>query len=103
MPTGRQLAKTFDGYVVLVDYDDISGCAYGKSVREVTHAMAEYIAEVIRDLNLDPRKIEMIGHSLGAHLAGSVGVKFHGALERITGNSMIIFESLFNLKSKTKI
>lgn len=84
-PTGRQLSKVFNGYVILVDYGAISTCGFFKTAREIIPSVARYTASVIKDFNFEPRKIELIGHSLGAHLAGYIGASLNGAVNRITG------------------
>lgn len=63
--TGKQLSKLFDGYVILVDYGKISTCGFSKSALEIIPAIAEYTVSVIEDFRFRPRKIELIGHSLG--------------------------------------
>lgn len=95
-PTGKQLSKLFNGYVILVDYGAISTCGFLKSVREIVPSVAEYTIDVIEDFKFDPRKIELIGHSLGAHLAGYVGAAFDGDIQRITGVFLFIFQALTN-------
>lgn len=64
-PTGIALANTTNGIVILVDYKNVSSCSYSRSVEEVVPSIGEYLAGVIRKLELDTAKIELIGHSLG--------------------------------------
>lgn len=68
MPTGKQLAKTFHGYVILVDHGSISGCAYAKTVHELTHTIGSHVVKLIKEFHFDPHKIELIGHSLGKNI-----------------------------------
>lgn len=65
MPTGKQLAKTFHGYVILVDHGSISGCAYAKTVHEITYSIGSHVVKLIKEFHFDPHKIELIGHSIG--------------------------------------
>lgn len=84
-PTGMLLANVSNATVILVDYGDISDCNYDRSVREIVPAVGHYLAEVISDLDLDPNNIEIIGHSLGAHIAGYASGALKGRIKRITG------------------
>lgn len=67
-PTGKQLSKVFNGYVILVDYGLISNCSYGYSVREIIPSVAQYTASLIKKFHFEPRNIELIGHSLGKNI-----------------------------------
>lgn len=84
-PTGFALANATNGTVILVDYKNVSSCSYSRSVQEIVPSIGVYLAEVIARLNLDTDKIELIGHSLGAHIAGYVGASLNGSIGRITG------------------
>ena len=59
------LANATNGIVILVDYQNVSSCSYGRSVEEIVPAIGLYLARVIQELELDTEKIELIGHSLG--------------------------------------
>lgn len=84
-PTGMALANVTNATVILVDYGQISDCNYDRSVEEIVPAVGQYIAEVISDLDLDPNNIEIVGHSLGAHIAGYAAAALNGNIKRITG------------------
>lgn len=84
-PTGIALANNTDGMVILVDYKNVSSCSYSRSVAEIVPSVGYYLARVISDLQLDTDKIELIGHSLGAHIAGYTGATLNGSIARITG------------------
>lgn len=99
-PTGKQLANDFKGYILLVDFGVISNCSYQRSVQEIIPSVGYYVANVIRNFNFDPQKIELIGHSLGGHLAGYIGASFNGAIKRITGTQQKLTQYL-SLKKKT--
>lgn len=85
-PTGKQLAKIFKGYVLLVDFGTIANCSLERSVQEIIPSVAYYVANVIRNFNFVPRKIELIGHSLGGHLAGYIGASLNGSIKGINGS-----------------
>lgn len=61
------------------------------------HAVAEGIARMIIYLNqhlgCPMSLIHIIGHSLGAHVAGMVGAALQGAIPRITGKQIKVFQS----------
>lgn len=84
-PTGFALANATNGTVILVDYKNISSCSYSRSVQEIVPSIGVYLAEVITRLKLDTDKIEIVGHSLGAHIAGYAGCQLNGSIGRITG------------------
>ncbi|XP_055304651.1 phospholipase A1-like [Sitodiplosis mosellana] len=84
-PTGVALANATNGIVILVDYQNVSSCSYGRSVDEIVPSIGSYLARVIQELELDTDIIELIGHSLGAHIAGYAGATLNGTLSRITG------------------
>lgn len=75
----------FCGYVILVDYALISNCSYGRIAVEITPSVSNYVANVIKSLNFNPHKMELIGLSNGAHLAGYIGAALNGEVQRITG------------------
>lgn len=85
-PVAEQLAKIIDGYVIFVDYGRVSNCSYDRSVLEIVPSIGYYVASVLPRFNFDPSKVELIGHSLGAHMAGYVGAALNGSLQRITGD-----------------
>lgn len=84
-PTGYALANSSNSIVVLVDYGNISSCNYERTVEEIVPSVGIYLAEFIRSYDLDPNKIELVGHSLGAHVAGYTGASMNGTIFRITG------------------
>lgn len=80
-----QLAKVFDGYVIIVDFGLIANCSYERTVLEIAPSIAHYLANTIRNFNLNLQKIELIGHSLGGQIVGYIGAALNGAVQRITG------------------
>jgi len=73
---------------------DWSSLVYGfySSAREEAHGVGDYLGQVLRlfvyEKLIDPKKLHLIGHSLGAHVVGFAGKRAHqdgwGVL-RITG------------------
>ncbi|XP_049804309.1 pancreatic triacylglycerol lipase-like [Schistocerca nitens] len=72
-----------DHNVWLVDWRPLSGARYRCSVVGVPDA-ARHVAAAIHSLGLPERKIHLVGHSMGAQLAATVGKLFQGRLHRIT-------------------
>lgn len=83
--TGIQLANVTNAEVVLVDYSQISSCNYDRCVNEIMSAIGGYLSKTIVDLYSHLENIELIGHSLGAHIAGIAGAFLDGKLMKITG------------------
>nr|CAH7744394.1 unnamed protein product [Callosobruchus chinensis] len=76
-----------DCNVIQVDWNRIARSAY-ISAAVGTKAVGQLIADFIKRSNLDPARIHIIGHSLGAHIAGFAGKalkKYNKMLSRITG------------------
>ena len=46
--------------------------------------MGYQLAQYLKERNIDPNKIELIGHSLGAHVSGFAGAKY----KELTGNEL---------------
>lgn len=74
-----------DCNVIVVDWSQGAYQPYDVS-RSITGHVAVRIGEILDDLiyeyNLDRGSMHIIGHSLGAHIAGCVGRYFHGDLGR---------------------
>lgn len=91
-----QLANDFCGYVISVDYGTIANCSYARTVAEIVPSVATYVAQIIERFNFDPKKIEMVGHSIGAHLCGYVGAAFNGDIQKITGINVVNETQIWN-------
>lgn len=96
-PTGKALAQATNGTVILVDYKNISSCSYRRSVQEIAPSVGNYLAQVITRLELDTEKIELIGHSLGAHIAGYAGANLNGSISQITGEHYLWLMRIENI------
>ncbi|XP_029038589.2 pancreatic triacylglycerol lipase-like [Osmia bicornis bicornis] len=70
-----------------LDYRKIAGLPYPFSVAKIA-ALGKVVAKVIDQIveaGVDRKKIHIIGHSLGAQLAGYIGRNVIASLPRITG------------------
>lgn len=83
--TGSQLVKNTKGVVILVDFSEISSCGYGRYANEIVPSIGNYLAEIIDEFGWDLNNIEIIGHSIGAHIAGYTGAALNRNIKRITG------------------
>lgn len=58
---------------------------YLDAATDHVYSVAKFIARIFNIWNLNPEKITMVGHSLGAHISGHVGLLFGGKLKAIYG------------------
>lgn len=82
-----ELIKAEDMNVIVVDWAGGSLPLYTQATantRLVGLELAYFINFLVKNYNLDPKQVHLIGHSLGAHTAGYAGALVSG-LGRITG------------------
>lgn len=84
-PTGKQAAIASNGVAILVDYFNISDCMYPRVAREFAPSIGLRVADVLAKLQILPENVEVVGHSIGAHIAGYIGSALNGKVKRITG------------------
>lgn len=74
--------------LIIVDWSQASYQMYDLS-RQLTSRVAYRVAEILQryldENNIDYGLVHVIGHSLGAHIAGNVGRQMSGSLGRVTG------------------
>lgn len=74
--------------VILIDYGSLC-CNYFTMSGIIAPRMGEYIADAIISKGLKPNRIDVVAHSLGAHISGFIGStiisKKHGTLNKIFG------------------
>ncbi|XP_054152599.1 pancreatic triacylglycerol lipase-like, partial [Oppia nitens] len=77
-----------DCYVFIVDWSDGNSLPYEQALsntRVVGPVMALFISELMDKYGLQTKNVHIIGHSLGAHIAGYAGQRLNGTIGRITG------------------
>ncbi|XP_004519163.2 endothelial lipase [Ceratitis capitata] len=81
------LAKGKDN-VFLADWSDAAALDYPTS-RKAIGQVGKYLGQLLKGFldkhEISPTDVHIIGHSLGAHIAGNVGDYFNGSLGRVTG------------------
>lgn len=82
--TGKKILEYIDANVILIDYGSVSSCNYIFLTTKWIFKLSKYIANsLIEKWNLPPNQIKIIGHSLGAHLAGLTGSHLNGEVDEI--------------------
>ncbi|XP_011313672.1 pancreatic lipase-related protein 2 [Fopius arisanus] len=79
--------KRDDHNVVAIDWSELAAGNYMEvisHVEEVGNSISRGINELVKG-GISPLRIHVVGHSMGAHVAGNVGRKIGFLLPRITG------------------
>lgn len=61
---------------------------------QVGRAVAKLIDLLVEEKDADPKRIHLIGHSLGAHIMGYAGSYTKYRVSRITGEALILDDSI---------
>lgn len=80
------LARGTDN-VIIADWSEGANQLYDVSrsfVPRVGLRIGEMLTAFMEEKSIQPENVHVIGHSLGAHIAGNVGKYFKGKLDRIT-------------------
>lgn len=95
---GRKIVADNHANVILMDYSAISSCNYVYLAKKITPDLGEYLAKSILRWQLQLNETRIIGHSLGAHVAGEAGT----FLTRISRQQLARIDgsSLFDIFSK---
>ncbi|XP_075163761.1 pancreatic lipase-related protein 2 isoform X2 [Haematobia irritans] len=87
-PLGQAYLALGMDNIFLVDWKDAASLDYyssRKAVGSVGKHLGRMLFKFFRNNEIDPAEVHIIGHSLGAHIAGNIGSYFNGTLGRITG------------------
>lgn len=93
--------------ILALDYRDITQHLYPISVLAINQ-LSTIVANALNTLidgDVNEKKIHLIGHSLGAHVAGKIGRKTKFKIPRITGylfNTLLLQTIINNLKMQNK-
>ncbi|XP_050292730.1 pancreatic triacylglycerol lipase-like [Anthonomus grandis grandis] len=74
--------------VIVVDWSPIAAKGYIRaqgSVLAVGNYIGDFLLRLDDELNHRIRKLTIVGHSLGAHIAGNAGARTNGLIETIIG------------------
>lgn len=78
--------KFFDSNVCVVDWERLAKYDYGTVARRNIYLVAEHVTdfmEKLHSIGVSYDNVTIVGHSLGAHVAGSVGHNVNGTLDQI--------------------
>ncbi|XP_017058058.1 lipase member H-A isoform X2 [Drosophila ficusphila] len=83
-------AYTSQGFenVLVADWGPAANLDYPTSrlaVKKVARVLAKLLEEFLQRHGINLEGVHVIGHSLGAHIAGGIGRHFNGSLGRVTG------------------
>ncbi|XP_016971055.2 lipase member H-A isoform X1 [Drosophila rhopaloa] len=83
-------AYTAQGYenVLVADWGPVASLDYPTSrlaVKKVARILAKSLRDFLQRHGVNLESVHVIGHSLGAHIAGRIGLYFNGTLGRVTG------------------
>ncbi|GBN04746.1 Inactive pancreatic lipase-related protein 1 [Araneus ventricosus] len=85
--TKDELLKQGAYNVFIVDWTDYNGMPYEQAVantRVIGAIIAKIVNFLVKQVGISPQSVHLIGHSLGAHIAGYAGERIRN-LGRITG------------------
>lgn len=73
--------------LLIADWRNVAKYFYNvprSNVGQVGKILGKQLNKFMIKMKIDPSKVHVIGHSLGAHIAGNVGKYFNGRIGRVT-------------------
>lgn len=64
---GEKVACVTNGIAILVDWNEIGGCNYRRTVSEIVPAVGLSIAKALTKMRIPAQNVELVGHSLGRY------------------------------------
>lgn len=85
--TSLAYLKRNDHNVIAVSYAEMANESYPKLVKNIVRVGTVIAAALdnLVELDFDPEKLHIIGHSMGSHVAGHIGRLVNFQVPRITG------------------
>ncbi|WP_293196914.1 MULTISPECIES: choice-of-anchor K domain-containing protein [unclassified Microcoleus] len=84
--------------IVAMDWESGAKTDYSKAAANTKEA-GQKLGEYLNNIGVNPKKLELIGHSLGGHIVGSAGAKYR----ELTGNLINLITALDPAGSGFKI
>ncbi|XP_068143233.1 endothelial lipase [Drosophila tropicalis] len=88
MPLRNAYAAQAYENILVADWSPVANLDYPsarRSLSRVAHSLANLLQQFIGKHNISHEAVHVIGHSLGAHIAGRIANHFNGTLGRVTG------------------
>lgn len=74
--------------LLIADWSEVAKLFYNiprRSVGRVGRVLGKQLKDFMMKKKIEPSNVHVLGHSLGAHIAGNLGKYFEGKIGRITG------------------
>lgn len=98
--TAINWSKLVDCNVCAVDWSRLANYDYSiaamQHTKMVTSALSYFMEYLILN-GMNVTQVSIVGHSLGAHIAGFIGQRFMGNLHSIYGKKIYIFFKIYHI------
>jgi lipoprotein lipase len=81
----RDYGRFVDSKVCIVDWEKLARSDYDVAVNKMVPQVGIFLADFIRRSNMPLSSVTLVGHSLGAHVAGRAGAELGGKVFLIVG------------------
>lgn len=85
-------------YAITIDYDGVK-TSDNEAAKESRDLIATFITEVVKEYDLDPFNVTLLGFSQGTILSYAVALSYPEKVKNVIGLSGYINEEIMNLKS----